>query len=485
MINSTMADVCENKDELKDAIIKLFESGSESVHSTNQIRFLNAFEKHCLNPNDEKSPVEVEFYLINSNGDYNTLMNEEFINLLDNHRFDYKSNVIRAKFMKRAMEIDIDKDETQNPRVKAAIYLACIAGVCSFLVLILIIVRKRQKRFNYGQRCTPVSLDDYSMDNISVFNSFRRKGARRASKRSYGNPAFDESSACSHVLNFAGLVSFSEDRPAIDEEFSNVPVITVKPDELPPGAETKNRYANVIPMPETRVLLNPRGSGLNSDYINANFVKGYKGADKFYIACQAPMQSTVPDFWQMIWDQNTRVIIMVTSLTEKGVERCADYLPPSEVLDCHRLFGDYQITLKKREVKEKFIISSLQLKNLETNLWRDVTHLWYGGWPVQGVPSDPGAMLAFVMEARSHMKTNSGPHVVHCSPGTGRTGTVIACDMAIRDFELTRTVDVPKTVYAIRRCRAGAVQTRDQYALIYKVVNLYASKLSGGVLDSF
>jgi len=43
-------------------------------------------------------------------------------------------------------------------------------------------------------------------------------------------------------------------------------------------------------------------------------------------------------------------------------ERCADYLPPSEVLDCHRLFGDYQITLKKREVKEKFIISSLQLK---------------------------------------------------------------------------------------------------------------------------
>uniref|UniRef100_A0A2S2PBA0 Tyrosine-protein phosphatase non-receptor type 6 n=1 Tax=Schizaphis graminum TaxID=13262 RepID=A0A2S2PBA0_SCHGA len=181
------------------------------------------------------------------------------------------------------------------------------------------------------------------------------------------------------------------------------------------------------------------------------------------------MQSTVPDFWQMIWDQNTRVIIMVTSLTEKGVERCADYLPPSEVLDCHRLFGDYQITLKKREVKEKFIISNLQLKNLETNLWRDVTHLWYGGWPVQGVPSDPNAMLAFVMEARSHMKTNSGPHVVHCSPGTGRTGTVIACDMAIRDFELTRTVDVPKTVYAVRRCRAGAVQTRDQYALIYKV----------------
>ncbi|CAH1711934.1 unnamed protein product [Aphis gossypii] len=205
LINSTMADVCENKEELKDAIIKLFESGTESVNSKDQIRFLNVVEKQCLNPNDEKSPVEVEFYLINSNGDYNTLMNEEFISLLDNHRFDYKSNVIGAKFMRRALEIDIDKDDTQNPRVKAAIYLSCVAGVCTILVLILIIVRKRQKRFNYGQRCTPVSLDDYSMDNISVFNSFRRKGARRASKRSYGNPAFDEATLRYYKISISDL----------------------------------------------------------------------------------------------------------------------------------------------------------------------------------------------------------------------------------------------------------------------------------------
>lgn len=52
-------------------------------------------------------------------------------------------------------------------------------------------MRKRQRGFNYGQRCTPVSLDGYSLDNISVCNSVRRK-AMRASKRSYGNPAFDD-----------------------------------------------------------------------------------------------------------------------------------------------------------------------------------------------------------------------------------------------------------------------------------------------------
>lgn len=87
----------------------------------------------------------------------------------------------------------------------------------------------------------------------------------------------------SHPLNFAGIASFSEDRPAVDEEFSNVPVITVRPDELPPGAEAKNRYANVIPLPETRVPLScARGTAAaaaaagQSDaagYINANYVK--------------------------------------------------------------------------------------------------------------------------------------------------------------------------------------------------------------------
>lgn len=61
------------------------------------------------------------------------------------------------------------------------------------------------------------------------------------------------------------------------------------------------------------------------------------------------------------------------------------------------------------------------------------------------------------------------PVIIHCSPGTGRTGTVIACDIAIREFELARQVDIPKTVYRIRRDRASSVQTKEQYAFIYTV----------------
>lgn len=381
-----------------------------------------------------------------------------------------------------------------------AILIACVGGVCLLvLVGLLVIMRKRQKHFKYGKTCRPVSLDNYSVDNISVFNSVRRKAAIRSSKMSYGNPAFDDPVCTSHPLNYQALSKFSKNEDEIKAEFEEIPQIIARTSELPEGCAVKNRYSNVIPLPETRVFLKSIDGCENSDYINANYVTGPKNIRKYYIACQAPMANTVDDFWRMIWEQQSKVILMITYLYESGIEKCVDYLPPSEVLDCHRLFGDYQVTLKKREVKEKYIISSLQLKNMVTNSWRDVTHFWYMGWPEKGVPSEANSIIAFLLEARSFMKTfsvdkkiitglndknlDTNPVVVHCSPGTGRTGVIITCDIAIRDYEQTRLVDIPKIVYRIRRDRAGAVQTKEQYMFIYKVVNLYASKLSGDIAD--
>ncbi|CAH0553672.1 unnamed protein product [Brassicogethes aeneus] len=394
-------------------------------------------------------------------------------------------------------------DPEDNRGTIAAIVISSVGAICLILLAgLLIIMRKRQKKFNYGQRCTPVSLDDYSMDNVSVYNSVRRKAAARASKRSYGNPAFDDPTAVTHPLNFPALAKFSSNLEDIKAEFEEIPQIGARTSELPEGCETKNRYANVIPLPETRVFLNTIEGYANSDYINANYVTGPKNTKGYYIACQGPMANTVDDFWRMVWEQQSKVILMLTQLFENGVEKCVDYLPPSEVLDCHRLFGDFQVTLKKREVKDKYIISSIQLKNMVSNSWREVTHFWYLGWPEKGVPKESNSIIAFLIEARSYMKTTTidkkngvngisngsthtdvSPVVVHCSPGTGRTGVVIACDIAIREFEKTRLVDIPKIVYRIRRDRASSVQTKEQYQFIYKVVSLYAAKLTGGALD--
>lgn len=67
----------------------------------------------------------------------------------------------------------------------------------------------------------------------------------------------------------------------------------------------------------------------------------------------------------------------------------------------------------------------------------------------------------------------SRPIVVHCSPGTGRTGTIIACAMAMHKLKATSKpiVDMPQILHHIRQGRAGAVQTKEQYEYIYKVAS--------------
>lgn len=158
-----------------------------------------------------------------------------------------------------------------------------------------------------------------------------------------------------------------------------------------------------MPLPESRVHLQPVGDDETTEYINANFVKGPKDTSHYYIACQAPMENTILDFWRMIWEQNSRVIIMATDLTENGIEKCAEYLPPSFVIDNHVTFGDFTITLKNREVRDKYAVSTMHLKNEQTKSWREITHLWYQ-WPETGTPSDETSIIAMLLETRSYLK---------------------------------------------------------------------------------
>lgn len=82
-----------------------------------------------------------------------------------------------------------------------------------------------------------------------------------------------QSTIPSHPLNFTGLLYFYNDLNLINEEFLNIPQFWAEIDELPPGAELKNRYANVIPFPETRVSLKRLNNDAMTEYINASYVR--------------------------------------------------------------------------------------------------------------------------------------------------------------------------------------------------------------------
>lgn len=53
-----------------------------------------------------------------------------------------------------------------------------------------------------------------------------------------------------------------------------------------------------------------RGEG--REYINANYIDGYLGQERVYIAAQGPLRETIDDFWSMIWQESSSIIIMVS-----------------------------------------------------------------------------------------------------------------------------------------------------------------------------
>ncbi|XP_037821001.1 location of vulva defective 1-like [Lucilia sericata] len=149
-----------------------------------------------------------------------------------------------------------------------------VIGVIALILLVgfLYLMRKRQKQNSYPNRCRPVSMDEFTIDNASVGGSMRKSSALRSSKRTYGNLAFDDPSLRHNPMGVHELAKFAQEKLRIFEEFRDVPQITSRLDEVPPGCEDKNRYANVLPLPETRVILQRLNDDEKTEYINANYV---------------------------------------------------------------------------------------------------------------------------------------------------------------------------------------------------------------------
>eukprot|EP01117_Protostelium_nocturnum_P000286 TRINITY_DN10350_c0_g1_i1.p1 TRINITY_DN10350_c0_g1~~TRINITY_DN10350_c0_g1_i1.p1 ORF type:complete len:327 (+),score=76.33 TRINITY_DN10350_c0_g1_i1:419-1399(+) len=240
----------------------------------------------------------------------------------------------------------------------------------------------------------------------------------------------------------------------------------------------KNRYWDILPNNETRVKLSTCDS--KSDYINANFIKGEGKDDAIeYIACQAPLDSTTADFWRMIWEQECGVIMMLTGLTEKNINKCACYWPEEGKTIRH---GSLLVCNKRTfQVADTFTVRSLLLKPTDASATgekvREVVQIEYGQWPDYGVPNGTKSIIDLISLMR-RMKERAvreyslnGPVVVHCSAGIGRTGVFLACDITLRKLQRKEPADIQKTVTLMRSQRPKMVMNKEQYALIYSVIN--------------
>lgn len=227
----------------------------------------------------------------------------------------------------------------------------------------------------------------------------------------------------------------------------------------------KNRYANVTAYDHSRVILQSVDGKPGSDYINANYCDGYRKHNA-YVATQGPLQDTCADFWRMCWELRTSTIIMMTRLEERARIKCDQYWPTrgTETYD--------QVTVAITETQElaTYCIRTFQITRTGTVERREIKQLQFTAWPDHGVPDHPAPFLQFLRRCRSLTPPESGPVVVHCSAGVGRTGCYIVIDSMLERMKHEKAIDIYGHVTCLRAQRNYMVQTEDQYIYIHDAI---------------
>ncbi|XP_061921294.1 receptor-type tyrosine-protein phosphatase delta-like isoform X28 [Entelurus aequoreus] len=224
----------------------------------------------------------------------------------------------------------------------------------------------------------------------------------------------------------------------------------------------KNRYANVIAYDHSRVLLSAIDGIPGSDYINANYIDGYRKQNA-YIATQGSLPETFGEFWRMIWEQRSAIIVMMTKLEERSRVKCDQYWPTRGT----ETYGLIQVTLLDTVELATYCVRTFALFKNGSSEKREVRQFQFTAWPDHGVPEHPTPFLAFLRRVKACNPPDAGPMVVHCSAGVGRTGCFIVIDAMMERIKHEKTADIYGHVTLMRAQRNYMVQTEDQYVFIH------------------
>ncbi|CAG8491136.1 357_t:CDS:1 [Funneliformis mosseae] len=242
-----------------------------------------------------------------------------------------------------------------------------------------------------------------------------------------------------------------------------------------------NRYSDIIPFNYNRIkLLQQRPN--KTDYINASYIEAPNNVRR-YIATQGPLKETIEDFWLMIWEQETHIIVMLTNQIERGEIKCETYWPKE--IGNYTMFKDIglKVTLKSEILDSKatcyertFKLEKLRGRDIITES-RQITQLQTIAWPDHGVPDSPDPINNLIIkmnERMQHCNRNSGPIVVHCSAGCGRTGTFCTVDSTLALLPGLQQNDSTDLIFNVvqhfRQQRISMVQNLAQYQFCYLTV---------------
>uniref|UniRef100_A0A671L0X4 Receptor-type tyrosine-protein phosphatase F n=1 Tax=Sinocyclocheilus anshuiensis TaxID=1608454 RepID=A0A671L0X4_9TELE len=237
-----------------------------------------------------------------------------------------------------------------------------------------------------------------------------------------------------------------------------------------PCNKFKNRLVNIMPFESTRVCLQPIRGVEGSDYINASCIDGYR-QQKAYIATQGPLAETTEDFWRMLWEHNSTIVVMLTKLREMGREKCHQYWPAERSARYQYFVVDPMAEYNMPQ----YILREFKVTDARDGQSRTIRQFQFTDWPEQGVPKTGEGFIDFIGQVHKTKEQfgQDGPITVHCSAGVGRTGVFITLSIVLERMRYEGVVDLFQTVKTLRTQRPAMVQTEDQYQLCYRAALEY------------
>ncbi|XP_019400046.1 PREDICTED: receptor-type tyrosine-protein phosphatase O isoform X2 [Crocodylus porosus] len=354
-----------------------------------------------------------------------------------------------------------------NPNVVVISVLAILSIILIGLLLVTLIVLRR-KHLQMARECgagTFVNFASLERDGKLPYN-WSKNGLK---KRKLTNPVqlddFDgyikdmaKDSDYKFSLQFEELKLIGLDIPHFAADL--------------PMNRCKNRYTNILPYDFSRVRLVSMNEEEGLDYINANYIPGYNSPQE-YIATQGPLPETRNDFWKMVLQQKSQIIVMLTQCNEKRRVKCDHYWPFTEEPIA---YGDITVEMLSEEEHTDWVYRNFRISYADEV--QDVMHFNYTAWPDHGVPTTNAAesILQFVQMVRQQSTKSRGPMIIHCSAGVGRTGTFIALDRLLQHIRDHEFVDILGLVSDMRSYRMSMVQTEEQYIFIHQCVQLMWQK---------
>jgi len=260
----------------------------------------------------------------------------------------------------------------------------------------------------------------------------------------------------------------------IDEQRKN------KKELYDPYIIEKNRYNNILPFKYNCIKIGPEKNG----YINASPIK----TDEYYfVATQGPKEETVEDFWTMIWELNSKEIIMLCNLFENNKKKCENYWQFENT--------KFKVYVLSETKKENFYMRIIHVINLSNKEQRDISQIHFINWNDNGVINDNQFQEFYEINKRldNFYSTVKTPIVVHCSAGCGRTGTFIAMNLIEKEIRKqvklacsNIRINIFNLVRKLKEMRIRMVQEPQQYMLIYLFAQYLLNSMNRNVFyESF